>query len=105
MHVVTEPTAWLRVAAERRARELWPAVVANPHARVIAQLAGNSWPAPGSVEDRTCDRCGVYVPPGQPYVVAAYWVTSRLALGVGLCDTCGAKESPEHVEPLGARDA
>lgn len=87
---VHEPTFWLRSAAAERVR-LIDLLDVEAFGVVIAPL-GSSGP-PGSVEDRSCDRCGLYVPEGDRLHLLSYHVTARIILCCGLCATCSAKET------------
>lgn len=87
-----EPTAWLREAIDRRA-DLLEAQGADRAVcdLVVTPLAG-PWAAPGTREDRTCDRCRVYVPPRLQLWIGAVQmqrVDGTVALLVlGLCCLC-----------------
>lgn len=92
--LITEPSWWCRTTASRRARELSPTT--SPSDRVVvAQLSGRPTRT-GSAEDRTCDRCRTYVPPG-----ALFWCAIYMHRGfrfvLGLCTDCARRESPEWV--------
>ncbi|WP_109507218.1 hypothetical protein [Nocardioides speluncae] len=60
-----EPSAWMREAIARRVHELDDAAAVADV--VVMTLSGEDWRelAEGTPEDRTCDRCRVYVPPGR----------------------------------------
>lgn len=96
--VVSEPTAWLRAATARRMRELRQ-IAAVTDAHVIAFLSSRP-SRPGDREDRTCDRCRVYVEPDALFCCAVY-TRGRISLGLGLCAGCAAKESPEWASSAG----
>lgn len=88
---IHEPSAWLRSAAAKRVRQL-NAAVPDPSAygAIVAPL-GSSGP-PGSREDRSCDRCGRYVPVGDVLHVFGYWPTAQICLAGAFCSGCAAKE-------------
>ncbi len=48
----------------------------------------------GSVEDRTCDRCRTYVPPGPPLHLFGVRAAPQLIVTCGLCTVCAAHEPP-----------
>jgi hypothetical protein len=86
---VHEPSFWLRSTAAERVR-LIDLLDVEAYGIVIAPL-GSSGP-PGSVEDRSCDRCGRYVPEGDRLHLLSYHVAPRIILCCGLCSSCAAKE-------------
>jgi hypothetical protein len=98
---VSEPTAWLRSTSRRRviqlSRQHVPAAAfGNSPPIVVAYLADNHV-EPGCREDRTCDRCRRYCPPGSAYAVSAHLTDyrgRRYCLVVGLCVPCGQLEQP-----------
>jgi len=85
--LVSEPSHWLRDRAGAQLRRL-RALGMDPHAEegpvIIAPLAG-TLPAPGARADRTCDRCGLYCPPGVMFWPLAHRPTHRVMLVGGLC--------------------
>jgi hypothetical protein len=89
---MTEPSAWLRGTVARRARELAGVVASCGPALVVAPLTRES--RFGEVEDRTCDRCRVYVPPGAVFWLCAY-PHGQLLFSLGLCADCARAERPE----------
>lgn len=91
--VITEPTSWCRMTAARRVRELERQIPAD--AVAVVQLSGRVAPR-GSTEDRTCDRCRTYVPPGPLFWCAIYMV-GRFRFVLGLCTDCARLESPDWV--------
>lgn len=100
-----EPTAWMREALARRAAMI-DAQVHDPDPAslsVVTPLSGST-PAAGSREDRTCDRCRVYVPPTSPPARPRFYIgavhrtrTDGLAALVtfGLCRRCASAEGWE----------
>lgn len=87
-----EPSAWLRGAVTRRIRDV-QALGLDPHAAdpiIVAPLGRGC--APGDREDRTCDRCRAYTPPGPPFHVLGVQPARGLLLVVGLCDPCHDRE-------------
>lgn len=100
-----EPTAWLRQAMADHADALEAAVAGLPPEVTVFTLLNPC--EPGSREDRTCDRCGVYVPPRLSLWVGGLklWRPGcpLLLLGVGLCTPCGRKEFGEGLDQVLAR--
>lgn len=100
--MVSEPTAWLRATARRRVIQLSRQRVPvsrgfgnSPPIHVAYLVAGHV--DPGAREDRTCDRCGTYCPPGTVYAVSAYltdYRERRYFIVFGLCPSCAALECP-----------
>jgi hypothetical protein len=86
-----EPSAWLRGAAARRVRQIAAAVLDVEAYGVVVAPLGSSGP-PGSREDRSCDRCGRYVPERDLLHLLTYQPTPRIHLAGGLCGRCAAKE-------------
>jgi len=89
-----EPSAWMRLAIDRRVAQLEAAGVARGVANVVVTPLTDTWSLAqggGSVGDRSCDRCGVYVPPGLELFCGP--VPARVGgavalLVLGLCRTC-----------------
>lgn len=92
-----EPSAWMR---EQTAKALAAAApFATRQTTVILPLNGIG---AGPREDRTCDRCRVYVPPTRRHESAAFLVGilehrhvltgARVSLIFGLCMRCYAAE-------------
>jgi hypothetical protein len=86
-----EPSAWLRQAAAKRVRQIGAAVTDTSAFGAIVSPLGRTG-EPGSREDRTCDRCGRYVPQGELLHLFTYQPTPRIHLAGGLCGRCAAKE-------------
>lgn len=91
-----EPTAWMREAIDRRVDQLEAQGVDRTRCdTVVTPLAGLST-TPGTREDRTCDRCSVYVSPKLHLwggAVQMQRVDGTIALlVVGLCQRCAAAE-------------
>lgn len=95
-----EPTAWLRDADARRLAQLTPTAREAGSATILTTLTGSRTTA-GTREDRTCDRCEVYVPPTKPGRPVAYFVAwiehsnrrgGRALIVVGLCKRCADAE-------------
>lgn len=92
--VIREPSGWLRVTAAAQVRRirrfgLNPDNTTGPV--ILAPLVGNLT-APGTAQDRSCDRCGRYCAPGEDYTVILYHPTPVVALVVGLCADHAATE-------------
>jgi hypothetical protein len=96
-----EPTAWMRETIDRRLAQL-DAHDPNDYDLAIGSLTGGWNPATvvGTREDRTCDRCRVYVPPRLPFWAAAVEYIdpasrTRAVLLTGLCNRCKDAEVVE----------
>lgn len=88
-----EPTAWMREAIRRQIDQIEASGVNRAVCDVVVvPLTGSYAGIAGTREDRTCDRCRVYVPEGRQLWVGA--VRSRridgtvALLAVGLCARC-----------------
>jgi hypothetical protein len=91
--VVAEPSAWLRGAAAKRVRQIGAQlrdVDTSAYGAIVSPLGRTG--APGSREDRTCDRCRSYVPECSPLHMFTYQPTPRIYLAGGLCESCARKE-------------
>ena len=90
---IHEPSAWLRGAAAKRARQIRVKFkgIDIPADSVIVAPLGRAG-ALGSRADRECDRCFAYVPPGDLLYLFVYQPTPRINLCCGLCATCERKE-------------
>lgn len=92
--VIREPSGWLRVTAAAQVRRirrmgLDPDSTTGP--ALLAPLVG-TLSNPDPQDDRRCDRCSRYCPPGEGYAVMLYRPTLALALIVGLCPVHAAVE-------------
>lgn len=87
---VHEPTAWLR-GAVTRALAVVDSLDLPAETSVVAPLGRT-----GGRDDRTCDRCGRYVPEGPAF--HAHLVVPRpgVHLVVGLCQGCRDLERGER---------
>lgn len=81
-----EPSAWLRDAISKRHKQIRTIHTNRPGDLVVAPLGPKT--AHGAREDRTCDRCRTYVPPGPLFYVHAFPAAPALVLIVGLCRDC-----------------
>lgn len=88
--LIREPSAWMRGSAATRARQINALHLDSTYALVIAPLGKTG--EPGTREDRSCDRCGIYVPQGRPLMLLTYQPRPRILLCTGLCGRCAAKE-------------
>lgn len=103
---MNEPSAWLRTAILGRLDELGNGALLNAAfgGIVLMQLQDS---AGDEREDRTCDKCRVYTPPGSTFYAAMTqvnvdllprrWATlkgSQVLVGYGLCAACKAQEEP-----------
>lgn len=101
-----EPSAWLRGAIRDRLAELAPAMLPNMFGVIALALTDPDEAADPAREDRSCDRCRAYVPPGTTFYTAMTdmapaklgWPWSRLLAGYqilvayGLCVDCTVLE-------------
>jgi hypothetical protein len=86
-----EPSAWLRGQVARRiAYVTRMGLDPNGDTLIICPLGRGA--APGSREDRECDRCRSYTPVGPPFHVFLLPAARSLRLVGGLCARCWAKE-------------
>lgn len=95
-----EQTAWLRERLAHIVRRTRIYHQGDPELVIVTHLSGGLTPTPtqGSREDRTCDRCRTYTPPGQP----GFWLVGIrhrpwLIICGGLCDTCYQVESVDGI--------
>ena len=92
-----EPSAWMRGRLAALERKAWRAVSADRDPAscvVIAALTRHE--LPGTWQDRTCDRCRAYVPPGESLHMLSHLVRPWLVVTGGLCDGCAAAEGVRH---------
>lgn len=97
---ITEPSAWCRAtgaAQARRAERMMGDLSGATGPLVIAPLVGRLTEH-GTEADRTCDRCGRYVPPGEDYVAGVYRPRPRLVLVLGLCVEHARAEGVRHAD-------
>lgn len=90
--VTQEPSAWLRAAVARRVRQVRSAGL-DPNQTdpmIVAPLGRAA--APGSREDRACDRCRRYTPEGRLFYPFGFQPLPGLLLVGGLCAACHRKE-------------
>lgn len=83
-----EGTAWLRGAiadAERRARHAQSAFFLR---RDFAVVSVGQPTLPGTLEDRTCDRCRIYVAEGTVFWTFVQRRPGGIYIIGGLCDEC-----------------
>lgn len=88
-----EPSAWVRSAAADRVRDVERTGL-DPYATdpmIVAPLGRAA--APGSREDRTCDRCRRYTPEGEWFYPFTVQPLPGLILVGGLCAACHRKEA------------
>lgn len=88
-----ERSAWMRGRLAERARHAEPLHQMDPKQVIITPLGRRG--QPGNREDRTCDRCGTYVPPTSG--PTAFWVLAErphpwLVVCGGLCRQCAQHE-------------
>lgn len=89
-----EPSAWLRQATAA----LLATLPATPGWTAVVPLGGHT--VAGSREDRSCDRCGLYVPPNQGNIYPGRMDHRRrdgngsVVVVFGLCRTCADSEVP-----------
>lgn len=91
-----EPSAWLRGALARRQAAVDALADLDPASLTVVTPVGPT-AAPGSREDRTCDRCRVYVAPTRPgapvrFFSGGVWTSRadglRALVTFGLCRRC-----------------
>ncbi|WP_336631112.1 MULTISPECIES: hypothetical protein [unclassified Microbacterium] len=61
---------------------------------------GDGIPVPGSDDDRTCDRCGHFVPPtaaDDEFYVFSITLMANVSVCGGMCAPCMAMENPQGV--------
>ncbi|GAA1714366.1 hypothetical protein GCM10009809_08190 [Isoptericola hypogeus] len=92
VYVVDEPSHWLRARVGELLRRL-DALPLPRHDLVVTPLGRTGHP--GSREDRCCDRCRRYTPPGRPFYVVRYRPRPRVEVAGGLCATCARAEGVE----------
>lgn len=93
-----EPSLWMRQGMAARVAALEPLLRLLPLSwgGVVTPLV-RAIPTPGSREDRTCDRCGGYTPPGPLFFPFFLEVETgpglaRLVVTGGLCADCARLE-------------
>jgi hypothetical protein len=93
--IIHEPSAWMRGAAAKRARQIGEQLkgIDTSAYGAIVSLLGRTGP-PGSREDRECDRCRRFVPKGDLLHLFTYQPTPQIHLAGGLCGSCARKEGP-----------
>lgn len=87
-----EPTTWLRTALLKRLALIDDLAPDVPEGTTVVLKLVES--RAGERSDRTCDRCGTYVPPGGTYGVESISPPHRwdVLVIVGLCRSCGRRE-------------
>jgi hypothetical protein len=89
---IHEPSAWLRGVAATRVRQIKALHLdASAFGAIVAPLGRTG--ALGSREDRSCDRCRIYVPEGDLLYLFVHRPTPRIFLSCGLCSVCAQKEA------------
>jgi len=91
--VTHEPSAWLRAAVARRVRQVRGHGLDPSRADplIVAPLGRTG--APGSREDRECDRCRSYTPQGDLFYPFGFQPLPGLLLVGGLCAACHRREA------------
>lgn len=90
-----ELSAWLRGAVNARLVKLDTYLAGHPLADQfdVAQCAlSGRRTRPGEREDRTCDRCRTYCPPGRPFTAFLIRPRPNVQMIAGLCGRCLARE-------------
>ena len=86
-----EASAWLRGIVARRMRQVEAMQLdLDGRTTVVAPLGRPA--APGSDDDRTCDRCGHFTPVGGLFHPIVVRPVAWLILTGGLCTGCADKE-------------
>lgn len=94
-YAVSEPTAWLRgrVGAIIEGCHALGLDPSDASTTIVVPL-GRTGP-PGSREDRSCDRCGTFMPPpANLYMSRLHPLPGLLVVG-GLCAVCAGHEVGE----------
>lgn len=89
-HAPHEPSAWLRGAVARRLAVI-DQLTDLPERDIIVGPLGRAG-TPGSREDRTCDRCRQYTPPGGKFHPLPVQPRPDVVLIGGLCARCARRE-------------
>lgn len=89
----TEFTAWMRFRIAVILNDAAKARRAYPDVVVVVPLA-RKWAEPGSVEDRSCDRCHTHVPDGDDLMLVHLLPAPWLHVCGGLCRSCYRLEVP-----------
>ena len=95
VQLVQEPSAWLRAAGARAVRRLHSLYgqAFRSVRRVVIPIGDWSVSADhGTAEDRTCDRCRVYVSEGEEFHVGHYRANQQVFVVFGLCSSCQRAE-------------
>jgi hypothetical protein len=93
---IHECTAWMRTAAARRVRQIEAElkdIDTSTYGAIVAPIGMTG--APGSREDRSCDRCRAFVPPGDLLHMFVYRATARIHLAGAFCTACARKEGTQ----------
>lgn len=88
---IHEPSAWLRGAVARRLAVIDQLTDLPEHDDILIGPLGRAG-TPGSREDRTCDRCRQYTPPGGKFHPLPVHPRPDVLLVGGLCARCARKE-------------
>jgi len=85
--VVREPTAWLRGRGAERVRAALARGL-DPHDGPDTIITPLGRHPRNDRDDRTCDRCDTYVPPGTLFWPVVLHPARQLLVIGGLCGTC-----------------
>ncbi|MFC5998280.1 hypothetical protein ACFP6A_06015 [Quadrisphaera sp. GCM10027208] len=77
--------------AERVERAVRERAAAGGDVAVVIPLGRTG--APGSEQDRSCDRCGTYVPVGTELLMLVFAPEPWLRVVGGLCPACWTREA------------
>ena len=83
-----ELTAWMRQRLALIRRDAEKAIASTPDVDLVIVPLARHWSEPGSRDDRSCDRCGAYVPEGVDLVLVHLHVAPWLHVVGGLCQSC-----------------
>lgn len=87
-----EPSAWMRQRlAERVEVAVRERAAAGGDVAVVIPLGRTG--TPGSREERSCDRCSTYVPPGTELLMLVFRPEPWLHITGGLCQACWSLEA------------
>lgn len=90
---VWEPTSWLRGRVAERVALAEVAGLRPHYGPAVVVLPLGSSGRPGSIADRSCDRCDVFVPDGTDMQMLVLRAAAFLLLAGGLCETCADREA------------
>lgn len=87
-----EASAWLRGAVADRLAVIDQRTDLPDTGVIVGPLGRTGAGAPGSREDRSCDRCSDYTPPGEDFHPFSIHPRPDVVLIAGLCARCARRE-------------